>query len=96
MYYAMQLVGVCGPFRVWGGLHLCSQVARAVQGICGGPLEKSLLPIEEDQLQGQVGVGALQEGVKRNSSLVSFSSVDLLHPGGSDVTTKQKQRFLKK
>lgn len=71
-YYAVQLVGVCGSFRVWSGLHLLSKVAGAVQGICGGPLEKSLLPIEEDQLQGQVGVGALQEGEKKELQFSHF------------------------
>lgn len=59
MYYAMQLVGVCGSGGVRGGLHLLGQVARAIQGVCGGPLEQSLLSIEEDQLQGQVSVGSL-------------------------------------
>lgn len=51
----MQLVGVCGSRRVRGGLHLLGEVARAVQGVGGGPLKKSLLPIEEEQLQRQVG-----------------------------------------
>lgn len=58
-YYAVKLVGVCGSGGVRGGLHFLGQVARTVQGVCGGPLEKSLLSIKEEQLQGQVGTGAL-------------------------------------
>lgn len=58
-YYAVQLVGVGGSGGVRGGLHLLGQAARAIQGVCGGPLEKSLLSIEEEQLQGQVRTGSL-------------------------------------
>lgn len=62
MYYAVQQVGVCGPGRVWRGLHLSSQVAGAVQGIGGRPPEESLLSIEEDELQGEVRTGGLRGG----------------------------------
>lgn len=48
MYDAVQLVGVCGSSGVRDALHLLSQVARAVQGVCGGPLEESLLSVKED------------------------------------------------
>lgn len=58
-YNAVELVGVRGSGGVWGGLHLLGQVARAIQGVRGGPLEKSLLSIEEEQLQGQVRAGNL-------------------------------------
>lgn len=61
-YYAVQLIGACGSNGVWSGRHLLGQVAGAIQGVCGGPAEKSLLSIEEDQLQGQVGIGALHGG----------------------------------
>lgn len=59
VYYAVKLVGVRGSCWVRGALHLLGQVARAVEGVCGGPLEKSLLAIEEKQLQGQVRIGGL-------------------------------------
>lgn len=63
----MQLVGVSGSFGMRGGLHLLCQVARAVQRVRGGPLEKSLLTIKEDQLQGQIGVGALHGGIRKET-----------------------------
>lgn len=92
-YDAMQQVGLCGSLGVWGGLHLLSQVARAVQRIRGGPLEKGLLTIKKDQLQGHVRVGALHEGLKWDSSLASFSSEDLLPPGGSVLTLQQHKNI---
>lgn len=64
VYYAMQLVGVCGSGGVRGVLHLLGQVPGAVQGVCGCPLEESLLSIEEDQLQCQVRVGSLYRIIK--------------------------------
>lgn len=60
VYYAVQQVGVCGSGRVWRGLHLSSQVTRAVQGIRGSPPKESLLSIEEDELQGEVRTGGLR------------------------------------
>lgn len=47
-YYAVQLIGVCGSSGVWGTLHLLGEVARAIQGVCRGPLEKSFLSIKEN------------------------------------------------
>lgn len=79
-YYAVQLVGVCGPGGVWGGLHLPGQVARAVQGVCGGPTVQRLLSIEEDQLQGQVRAGCLHERCKGKQ--VSILRVHTLPPVG--------------
>lgn len=58
----MQLVRVRGSGGMRGDLHLLGQVTRAIEGVCGGPLEKSLLSIEEKQLQGQVRTGALNGG----------------------------------
>lgn len=46
-YYGVQLIGVCGSSRVWGILHLLGEVTRAIQGVCGAPLEKSFLSIKE-------------------------------------------------
>lgn len=68
-YYAVQQVGVRGSGGVRRGLHLPSQVAGAVQGIRGGPAEEGFLPVEEDELQGEVGAGRLQ----RQIGGVSFS-----------------------
>lgn len=64
VYYAVQLVGLCGSGGMRGVLHLLGQVPGAVQGVCGRPLEESLLSIEEDQLQGQVRAGSLYKIIK--------------------------------
>lgn len=64
MYYAVQLVGVCGSGGMRGVLHLLGQVPGAVQGVCWRPLEESLLSIKEDQLQGQVRAGSLYRIIK--------------------------------
>lgn len=60
MYYAVQQVGVRGSGRVGRGLHLSSQVTRAVEGVRGSPAKESLLSIEEDELQGEVRTGGLR------------------------------------
>lgn len=95
-YYAMEQVGLCGSLGVWGGLHLLCQVARAVQGVSGGPLEKGLLPIKKDQLQGQVRAGALHKGLKRNSfSNFQFRrfAATCWFCSDTTITHKKKQTF---
>lgn len=75
VYHAVQLVGVCGSGGMRGVLHLLGQVPGTVQGVCGRPLEESLLSIEEDQLQGQVRAGSLYRIIKE-----AVSCNHRLHP----------------
>lgn len=54
-HHGVDQCGFCGARWVRYLGHFLSQVSRTVQGVSSRPLLNSLLPIEEDQLQGHLG-----------------------------------------